>query len=81
MFESFASSVNIAGDCDIKIDTQSYGQCGLQFTPTMVIFMQGTGCTPDGSIGNEDGEWNESFGDFDSICYDTPNLINTLFNS
>ena len=83
MFESFASNVNIAGDCEVKIDTQARGQCGLDFGPG-ILFLEGGDCTGDYAIPGSDGEGEVPsgvFGDFDSVCYHVPQEFNTLFNS
>lgn len=72
MFESFTLSVNIAGDCEIKIDNQSQNTCGyIQGTGGETLFINAsTGC----SFEKEDNENN-------GFCYHIPIESNNLFNS
>ncbi len=86
MFESFASSVNIAGDCEVKTDTQARGMCGIPWgTGTLFLDIAGSDCAgTDEAIDPAVGEaeiGSGVFGDFDSICYHVPQHYNTLFNS
>ena len=87
MFESFASSVNIAGDCEVSTDTPNSGYCGIEFSVGDILFMDipGTECTPDYRLTPEAG-WEDvdaSYpwaGKYDTLCYHVPYGAN-LFNS
>ena len=77
MFESFASSTNIAGDCLTIIDNQSYGLCGFEYDEDHTVFTDKfpKACeTTDGTFDKtEDGIW-------DKLCYHNPENTR-LFNS
>lgn len=73
MFESFASSVALAGDCQTPTNTSGKDICGLQFG-NVIVFLDGmSGCTFQVKTEGGDGAYNE-------ICYHTP-YGNNLFNS
>ena len=70
MFESFTLSTNIAGDCEVKTDTPSKGNCGLEAPGLGTVFLEGmTGCS-----------WQVGEQAHDGICYHTFEG-NSLFNS
>ena len=74
VFEDFALSTNIAGDCEIKTDLQSKNACGVDASGIQVFMTGMTGCffeVP--SDGGGDGE-------FGNICYHVPYGEN-VFNS
>jgi hypothetical protein len=77
VFESFALSTSIAGNCEVKTYTPNSGNCGYKFGGIMVFITDVTGCKlqiPDGSenIVDENG---------DAFCYHNPSEDNNLFNS
>lgn len=73
IIEDFSLDTTIAGSCDVKTDTQGYGECGLDMSG-ITIFLDGmSGCTfPIKNVGG-DGEHN-------GLCYHVPTDSN-LFNS
>ena len=74
MFESFTLSENIAGDCNIIIETQSAGSCGYT-TGGESIFLEGiTGCVDTQVPIDFDGLYN-------GMCYHVPTETSDLFNS
>ena len=90
IFESFASSVNIAADCEVIVEGPAYGHCGLEWVPPgNVLFLnaEGSPCTgehgavgdPDPNYNNEDGAASNIMG-YDQLCYHIPIGIN-MFNS
>lgn len=72
VFEGFALSTNIAGDCGVQTDLPSNSTCGLDFSG-MVVFMTGMGGCTDIKV-DVDGEFN-------GICYHVPTGDKALFNS
>ena len=88
MFESFASSVNIAGDCEIKTNTPHSGICGVTYGE-MYLFMDNAislcthRITPEKNIeGNDDVSIPYTEDGFDQLCYHIPNdRKSNLFNS
>ena len=72
MFESFTLSVNIAGDCEIKIDNQSKDTCGyIHGTGAETLFINdSTGCSSHTADSEDNG-----------FCYHVPIESNNLFNS
>ncbi len=75
MFESFAVSTNIAGDCKPPyVNNASKGTCGVVTSaPGMTVFVDATtGCTiPDKD--NDDM--------YNGLCYHVPSEYSSLFNS
>lgn len=90
MFESFASSVNIASNCEVIVEGPAYGSCGYEWIPGNVLFLdaEGSPCYGDhGAVGiplpeygYEDGVAPEPFGPYDKLCYHIPSGDN-MFNS
>ena len=90
MFESFASSVNIAGDCEAKTSTPNSGYCGLDLgegVGFLFLAMAGSECTPPYAVtpelnwkGEYDGEAPYTGEDYNTLCYHIPTNAN-LFNS
>ena len=80
LFESFASSTNIAANCKMKIDTYANGDCGYKavidnkWESVFLSDVRGCDITDGEGDGTEDG----AFGGF---CYHVPYDGNTLFNS
>jgi len=73
VFENFSLSTNIAGDCEIKNDTQAARQCGYDMFPFEKVFLTDiTGCTM--KVTPEEGMFN-------GLCYHVPIETNNLFNS
>lgn len=75
VFEDFTLNTHIASDCEVKTNTPSSGQCGVNFSGEQV-FMEGmTGCEgfPIIGVGGD--------GQFANLCYHVPNGDNNLFNS
>lgn len=75
MFESFALSTSIAGDCGIRTNTPSDGNCGYEMTDEFgdvsTLFLDSmTGVC---STYQPDG--------YNGICYDVPTDTGNLFNS
>lgn len=73
VIEDFSLSTNIAGNCDVIIDTQSSGMCGLDFGGTMIFITDYAGCQ-DFEVSPDDGQYN-------GICYHVPTSNNDMFNS
>lgn len=77
--ESFSMSQNIAGDCEVKTNTPSRGQCGVDFGP-YVLFLdtENSDCTGDGRVTSQGGD-----GEYNGICYHvfSNNGEKNLFNS
>ena len=77
VFEDFTLSTNIAGDCGTIIDGQSLGNCALEGTGGINVFILGVfACefTPtDMGFVNDDA--------YDGICYHVPIPSQSLFNS
>ena len=90
MFESFASSVNIALNCEAIVDGPNSGYCGFdrgEGVGILFLDMLGSECTGPFAVTPElnkhnqlDGEIHINFGTFNSLCYHVPNNAN-LFNS
>lgn len=88
IFESFASSVNIAADCEVIVEGPAYGNCGYEWIPGNVLFLdaEGSPCYGDhGAVGEPDPKYNNEdgtteFGEYDQLCYHIPFGIN-MFNS
>ena len=90
MFESFASSVNIAGDCEVTTNTPNSGYCGLDLgggVGFLFLNIEGSQCTPPFAVdakkneyGVFDGSTSYDGDDFDTLCYHVP-TDNNLFNS
>ena len=90
MFESFVSSVNIAGDCEIKTNTPNSRTCGIEWGDEgdiLFLAISGTKCKGLGGLikpnyGPDDGYLPASPGLYDQICYHVPyDGQNNLFNS
>ena len=73
MFEDFALSTNIAGSCEVIVQTANAGACGLLFGGDMIFLANVTGCADKVTPGG-DGSWN-------GMCYHVPNPNFNLFNS
>lgn len=77
VFESFLMDTNIAGDCEVKTNTPSKSQCGINYGP-FVVFLDATGslCTGAGRVPSTGGD-----GDYNGLCYHVPTGDKNLFNS
>lgn len=81
-FDNFSMSTAIAGNCSTVTDTYAGGQCGLEYTDTIIIFANDVSqCNFKVGDSSIDAEWN-------GICYHVPsgNISNKpgeggLFNS
>ena len=77
MFESFALSTSIAGDCETIITNLSKGVCGYKPGHGDAIFLQDiTGCVitkPDDPYPVQGGK--------NTFCYHVPTEYTNLFNS
>lgn len=71
VFEGFALSTNIAGDCEVKTHTPSYGNCAYDMGGYMVFTTDVTACA---GMPIEDSESN-------GFCYHVPNPSSSIFNS
>lgn len=74
IFESFVLNTNIAGDCQVIVNTQTEGQCGYlpDRDPTGIhIFTEGIG----GCVRTEADDGNNG------VCYHVPGDAPDLFNS
>ena len=76
IFESFSLSTNIAGDCESIIDTQSRGNCGIEFGNLVIFVGEYTGCNSNDGVIVEGDD-----GNYNGICYHVPVESSTLFNS
>ena len=76
IFESFSLSTNIAGDCESIIDTQSRGNCGIEFGSLVIFVGEYTGCNSNNGVVVEGDD-----GNYNGICYHVPVESSTLFNS
>ena len=92
IFESFASSVNIAGDCEVRTNTANQGNCGIPgWVMGSVLFLDHDEslCTGFGRVeldtkyswldGSVSG-YDDGYDIYDQLCYNTPSGDN-LFNS
>lgn len=80
-FESFLMSTNIAGDCELKADTQSnYNTCGLVFGDKILFGTNLTGCTKYGDHSLLFKPYEKKEG-YESFCYHTPTTGTNIFNS
>ena len=70
MFEDFALSESIAGDCETKINNQTRGSCAYILRTGEHVFTGISACTTD-----------EQDGDYNGICYHVPIDTRNLFNS
>lgn len=75
VFENFALSTRIAGDCEEKTNLPSNDSCGLDFSG-LKVFLDGMGGCTDIKVDNVGGD-----GEFNGICYHVPSGDNNLFNS
>ncbi len=75
MFEDFTLTTNIAAGCEVKTETPSWNQCGVDASGVNVFLTGMTGC--EGFPVTPDGGGDGSFG---NICYHVPYGEN-LFNS
>ena len=72
VIENFSLNTTIAGNCDVKIDTQNSGECGLDWAGEMLFLVNINGCSE--KVDVDDGSYN-------GMCYHVPNDDNNLFNS
>ena len=75
MFHDFSLTTSIAGDCEVKTDTQSNSTCGLDFSG-LKVFLDGMGGCTDIPVTNTGGD-----GEYNGICYHVPSGNQNLFNS
>lgn len=75
-FENFSLNTSIASGCEVKIETSTSGNCGLDFGDLVIFISSYTGCSSnDGVIvEGDDGKYN-------GICYHVPVETNNMFNS
>lgn len=69
-FESFTLNTNIAGDCEVKIDTFRANQCGITWGTDVLFFSGMSVCVEPVETDGENG-----------LCYDIPTPSTALFNS
>ena len=77
LFESFSLCTSIAGDCEVKTNTEAKWQCGLPSTGLGKVFLNSIN---DCSFKVEEGEFLGP-GDNDGMCYHVFSPYNNLFNS
>lgn len=72
IIENFSLSTNIAGNCEVKTNTPSEGNCAYPLRTGENIFFSSIAnvCTTH----EDDGEYN-------GLCYHVPNEAKNLFNS
>lgn len=71
LFESFALSTSIAGDCEKMVGNPSRGTCGLPGTGGLTVYLDTvSGC-----------DFTQDDGAGDGFCYHAPTDLNNLFNS
>ena len=75
LFESFASSTNIAGDCEVKTNSPGGGKCGFEIKDEFVTKTLFT--TEMVGVCNI----TETTGPYNGLCYHTPSEGFNLFNS
>lgn len=81
MFEDFSLSTNIAGTCQIKVETMTYGTCGIESSGLGMVFLDNIlGCSGF-SVSDTDPSESVFEGEFDSLCYHVPSNAQSLFNS
>lgn len=74
LFESFALSTNIAGDCEPPyVTTASKGSCGVPGTGGVMLFTVG--------LGNCNAPGYNEYVTNDGFCYHNPTDDKNLFNS
>lgn len=76
IFEDFALSTNIAGDCEQKTNNPTNHACGLDFSGLTVFLTTMGGCVDIKIAPNEYGG-----GEYNTFCYHVPTESNNLFNS
>ena len=79
-FESFLMSTNIAGDCDIRANTNTnYNSCAHRYGDQFLFGTGLQGCEKygDASLLFKPGEGMTN----DSYCYHTPSESSNIFNS
>lgn len=76
MFENFAMSTNIAGDCEGEpVNNATKGSCGIPGSGGDFLFTDGVeGCTIDWKALNGADNYN-------GLCYHHPTSDSNLFNS
>ena len=80
IFENFSMSTNIAGDCEVKANTNNnYDSCGHLYGDVILFGTDLTGCTKYGSFGRPIAP-NTGLTD-DGICYHVPSESSNIFNS
>lgn len=79
-FDNFAMCTDIAGTCTYITNTPTRGGCGLEFTDTITIFVEGVNaCTFKAPFtGNSPGVID---GQYNGICYHVPAGDRVLFGS
>lgn len=78
IFESFSLSQSIAAGCEVKTNTPSSGQCGLEWGPDRLFLDTINDCKGDGKVTSVGGD-----GEANGICYHvfSNNSSYNLFNS
>ena len=80
-FESFLMSTNIAGDCEIRANTNTnYNTCGHVYGDKILFGDDLYGCKRHGSNSLLFKPYEEKDG-YDSFCYHTPTEASNIFNS
>lgn len=78
VFENFAISTNIAGDCEVPfVNNPSKGSCAVTGTGGIAVFDSQVGAVcvfKPGEVGYDDDY-------YDQLCYHVPTEYNNLFNS
>ncbi len=72
LIEKFSLCTSIAGNCEVKTNTPSEGNCAYQLRTGENIFFSSMGDVC--STHEDDGEYN-------GLCYHVPNEAKNLFNS
>lgn len=72
LIENFSLSETIAAGCDVKVETQNSGQCGLEFGAQTIFLVDVQGCTKKYTVDD---------GSFNGLCYHNPTDSTNLFNS
>lgn len=83
MFESFASSVNIAGDCEKTTNTSARGNCGVEWDLGETLFLDHmvNVCTGDYVVETRGDDGWLDLGPNNRLCYHVPDEEFNLFNS
>ena len=77
VFESFAMTTSIAGDCEEIVGNAARGTCGVEFGFLTVFATPANGCNSIEGVTHLDG----TDGEYNGFCYHVPTTGVNYFNS